>query len=98
MKYPERLYTRVSAEQKEQIQNSADTAGMTICEYLRERALSRHVKSTVDVRMLAELRRIGGMVKSLWKEGRTEEATAIREGLDGLRMAIQSAQEAERDR
>ncbi len=86
------LRVRVTEAEAEKVLLAADSAGMSTSAYLRERCLGRTVTSTVDVRTLALLNKLGGMVAQLWKEGRGVEASAIERGLDGIRDAITRAQ------
>jgi len=85
------LRVRMDQEEYEKIQNHADTAGMKISSYVRACATHREIKSTISVRLLAELRRVGGMTKRMWSEGRQDEADAIRDGLIAIRKAIEEA-------
>jgi hypothetical protein len=86
------LRVRMDEAEFEKIQANADTAGLKISSYIRACATHREVKSSVSIRLLAELRRIGGMTKKLWSEGRREEAETIRAGLTAIRKAVENAE------
>lgn len=85
------LRFRVDADDLTTIQTNADTAGLKVGAYIRAAATRREIKSSVEVRILAELRRVGGMVKRLWAENRHEEAAAIRAGLTAIKKAVEEA-------
>ena len=76
-KYPVLLRSRVSQEQMEKIRKDAEMAGMTVCKYVRERAVGNTVKAKVDIKVLSGLNRIGGLLKHLHNNGQdTSEALA----------------------
>jgi len=54
---------RLSAEDDAEIRKQADLAGMSVSEFVRRRALRRPVKAAVDLMMIRELRRTGGLQK-----------------------------------
>lgn len=68
-RYPEKIFSRVSAEDKEKIRESAEIAGMTVCKFIRVRATGGTIKSKVDIKTLHELNRLGRMLKKMWSEG-----------------------------
>lgn len=68
-KYPRPLRTCVSDEQLEKIRDEATRAGMSVCRYLRERAIGGHVSGKIDTNTLQELNSIGRMLKKMWSEG-----------------------------
>lgn len=77
-----RIYARVTEEEYAQIQEQADVAAISISEFLRRRALGRKIAAKSDLRILAELRKLGGLLKHLHTETRgiysAETADAIR--------------------
>ena len=76
-----RLDVRVTREEREEIREHAEASGLSISEYVRWRTLGRRVSSVMDVRMLSELRRQGGLLKRIFIESngvyREETAVAI---------------------
>lgn len=67
-----RIYARVTEEEYAKIQEQADVAAISISEFLRRRALGRKIAAKSDLRVLAELRRLGGLLKFVYTETRTE--------------------------
>lgn len=86
------LRVRMDQEEYERIQANAETAGLKISSFVRRCATHREIKSTISIRLLAELRRIGGMTKKMWSEGRKDEANEIRDGLAAIRKAVEDAE------
>ena len=74
-----RLDVRVTREERQEIQEQAEASGLSVSEYVRRRTLGRRVDSVMDVRMLSELRRQGGLLKKIFNEsnGMYSDKTAI---------------------
>jgi hypothetical protein len=54
---------RVTEAEKADLREAAALAGLTVSEYVRRRALGRAVVARVDLAVLGELRRLGGLLK-----------------------------------
>jgi len=67
---------RVTEEEKEDLAEQANLCGMTLSQLGRKRLLGRRVVSKVDSHMIAELRRLGGLVKHAFNEGANSQLTA----------------------
>lgn len=87
-KYPERIFSAVSTEQMQQIREDAYASGMSVSRFIRHRATGQRVASKTDIRILSELRRIGGLLKMLGMKG---ENTAP--ALDELTKTVRALQE-----
>lgn len=68
-KYPVQLNSRVTPEQMQQIRDSAEIAGMSVCKFVRHRATGSTVISKQDVQLTRELNRIGNWLVYLTKKG-----------------------------
>lgn len=68
-KYPVKIFSRVSVAEMEKIRDEAGRAGMSVCRYIRERAIGGHVSGKLDVKVLNELNAIGRNLHRMWKEG-----------------------------
>lgn len=68
--FPHIVRCRVSEEQHQRLAEAAETAGMSVGRYARHRLAGSHVSSKVELQMLNELRRIGGLIKKLAAEGK----------------------------
>ena len=74
-----RIDVRVTREERQEIQGQAEASGLSLSEYVRRRTLGRRVDSVMDVRMLSEMRRQGGLLKKIFSEsnGMYSEKTAV---------------------
>ena len=63
-----RLTVRFRPEEMRELLNQAELSGLNVSELVRQRALGRRVAAATDLKMLSELRRIGGLVKHLFNE------------------------------
>jgi hypothetical protein len=58
-----RYTIRLTDEEKFRIEEIALTAGLTTSEFIRRCALGKRVRSTVNLKAMAELNRLGGLQK-----------------------------------
>jgi len=63
MEKQKHIIARVSNDEHLLIKEQADIAALTVSEYIRRRTLNKHVASKLDLRVLAEMRRLGGLLK-----------------------------------
>lgn len=63
-----RLAVRFSEEEYRNIAQNADVAGLSLAAYVRTRCRGGNVVAKTDLRILAELRRIGGLLKHIHNE------------------------------
>jgi hypothetical protein len=86
-----RFEMRISPSEREQLKDDADLAGIGISELVRRRALGRPVHSAIDLMMIRELRRLGGLQKHamntlMHHQGIAEECIAT---IQALRAAVE---------
>ena len=67
---PYRITVRFSNDEQKELREQADVAVLSVSEYVRRRILGKHVVSKTDLKLLAELRRIGGLLKHIHLETR----------------------------
>ena len=60
-----RVQCRLAKNEKREVLDQADKAGMTLSAYFRRRLLGRKVNAKTDEQMVRELRRLGGLAKEL---------------------------------
>jgi hypothetical protein len=65
---PRRVGVRLNAEERKEIWAQADVSGISVSEFIRRRILGKPVASKADLRILAELRRLGGLLKHIHLE------------------------------
>ncbi len=86
-----RFEIRLTTGEREQLEQAADAAGLSVSELVRSRALGRVVTAASDMTTIRELRRLGGlqkhaMNKLLNRDGVTAECIAT---IIALREAIE---------
>lgn len=83
---------RCSEDDYEAITKKAIVAGLTTSEYLRRTALNRRIQVRTDIRMMNELKRLGGLQKHLYTQMQeqmtTELSRQFSEVLSGIVKAI----------
>jgi hypothetical protein len=65
-----RITIRLTGEEYSQVRNDAVIAGLTMAAFGRRRLLGARVASKADLAVLAELRRLGGLLKHIHNETR----------------------------
>jgi hypothetical protein len=61
---------RLTEREREFLDSEADICGLSLSSLMRSRSLGKRVSSKADLRVLAELRRLGGLLKHLHNESR----------------------------
>lgn len=83
---------RCSEDDYEAITKKAIVAGLTTSEYLRRTALNRRIQVRTDIRMMNELKRLGGLQKHIYTQMQeqmtTELSRQFSEVLSGIVTAI----------
>lgn len=64
------LGVRCYPDEKEAIQEKAKSAGLSVGEFFRRCALGRRIEAKCDTDLILELRRLGGLQKHLFNEGK----------------------------
>jgi hypothetical protein len=87
-----RIGLRVSAAEHLEMKEQAEVSHLTVSEYIRRRVLGKRVAAQADLAVLAELRRLGGLMKHVHLETRGTyselTANAIR-ALEGYARTLQ---------
>lgn len=63
-----RISVRLTRKERDFLAGEADISGLSLSSFIRKRALGRRISSKADLRVLAELRRLGGLLKHLHNE------------------------------
>jgi hypothetical protein len=84
----ERLTVRFRPGELNELSEQADMCGLSLSELVHRKAMQIRIVSVTDLKVLSELRRIGGLVKLVHNEtnGLYRQKTA--ELLDELRAAV----------
>ena len=67
--YPRSLSSCCSEDEYARVQHAAETAGLSVCAYVRARAVGAHVAAKqpkTDRDTIAELQKLGGSLKRFW--------------------------------
>ena len=64
----ERLTVRFRPDELRELSSQAEISGLSVSELVRRMALKKRVVPITDLKMLSELRRIGGLIKHLFNE------------------------------
>jgi hypothetical protein len=67
---PFHVNARFSEEERQEIKAQAESSHLTVSEYIRRRVLGKRIVSQADLATLAELRRLGGLLKHVHLETR----------------------------
>jgi hypothetical protein len=90
-----RIEIRLTEEEKATIRDQANSAGLTMSEYVRRSALGKRILSTMEQKAAGELARLGGLQKHLLTQikGLPDEE-GLRRGLNSTLLAVQNAMRA----
>ena len=90
-----RIEVRITEEEKAIIRDQANSASLTMSEYIRRTAMNRRILSTMDQKAAGELARLGGLQKHLLTQikGLPDEE-GLRKGLNSTLLAIQNSMRA----
>lgn len=79
---------RLTPAEKQRLRDDAQLAGLTMSELVRRRTFARSVTASVDVTVVRELRRLGGLLKLVHNESRAAYSQATADAIAALRAAI----------
>ena len=87
-----RIEIRITEEEKATIRDQANSASLTMSEYIRRSALNKRILSTMDQKAAGELARLGGLQKHLLQQikGLPNEED-LRRGLNSTLLAVHNA-------
>jgi len=85
------ILIRVTPDEHGQIKEKARLCAVTVPQYLRDCGLGKRlkVKAGSDIQLVAELRRLGGLQKHLFAEGRGVGSKEYADVLVAIKGAIQ---------
>ncbi len=87
-----RIEIRITEEEKATIRDQANSAGLTMSEYIRRTALNKRILSTMDQKAAGELARLGGLQKHLLTQIKDlPDEEGLRRGLDSTLLAVHNA-------
>lgn len=100
-----RIYARLTDKEYADLKEQADVAALSVSEYIRRMVFARRVVSKLDLRVLAELRRLGGLLKLVHNETKgaysqktAEAIQALTSYARGLERSLEPSGRAQGDR
>lgn len=81
---PRRIYARLTVDEYADLKEQADASALSLSEYVRRRVFGRRVVPKTDLRVLAELRRLGGLLKNIHNETRGAYSDLTAEAIQAL--------------
>jgi hypothetical protein len=81
---------RVTACEKQHLQQEAEIASLSLSDLIRRRALGRAIHAKVDLSMVQELRRIGGLVKHIHNQTEGVYSKQTADVLIAIKSTIES--------
>ncbi len=98
-KKDERLTVRFRSRELHELLTQAELCGLSVSELVRRRSLQKRIVPVTDLKMISELRRIGGLIKHLFNETNGLYGRKTSELLNELHAAIlRLGQRRENDR
>jgi hypothetical protein len=90
-----RIEVRITEEEKAILKDQANSASLTMSEYIRRTALNKRVLSTIDQKAAGQLARLGGLQKHLLTQinGLPDEE-GLRRELNSTLLAVHNAMRA----
>lgn len=79
-----RYTIRFTEDEAKAIEDNASIAGMTFANYIRHSALGVKIKSRLELKMIAELKRVGGLLKLVHTESKGAYSEKTSQALDTL--------------
>ena len=93
-RHPDRLTTRaqfrLTPAEREQVEDQARAAGMTVSTYCRHRVLGHRVLAGTDENMIRELRRVGGLLKAVHTQSQGAYSAQTAEALAQVKDCIEA--------
>jgi hypothetical protein len=93
-----RLGLRVSEEERLEIAIQAEVSHLTASEYIRRKVLGKRVVAQADLAVLAELRRLGGLLKHVHLETRGTYSELTADAIRALEAYTRSLERSHKER
>lgn len=93
-----RISLRVSEAEASEIKGQAEVSHLTLSEYARRRILGKKIVPQADMNVLAELRRLGGLLKHVHNETRGVYSELTADAIRGLEAYSKTLERAHREK
>jgi hypothetical protein len=84
------INVRVTTEEKQRLRSDAGTAGLSVSAFARRRLMGRPVLAKHDEAVVRELRRMGGLAKHIYLEGKRVNPKETKSILVAIREYIET--------
>jgi hypothetical protein len=81
---------RLTESEREFLASEADVCGLSLSSLIRQRSLGKRVSAKADLRVLSELRRLGGLLKHLHNETKGEYSSLTSDCLKEIAAYIRN--------
>ncbi len=89
---------RLTKEEQDFILTESDICGLSLSSFLRKRGLGKRVSAKTDLRVLSELRRIGGLLKHIHNETNGAYSAKTANALDEIAAFVRLLNEELKNR
>ena len=79
---------RLTKEERRTLMEEADTCGLSLSSYIRQRSFGRRITANIDLRVLGEVRRLGGLLKHIHNETRGAYSAKTAKAIDEINAFI----------
>ena len=89
---------RLTKEEQDFLIDECDICGLSLSSFLRKRSLGKRVSAKTDLRVLSELRRIGGLLKHIHNETNGAYSAKTANALDEIAVFVRLLNEELKNR
>jgi hypothetical protein len=93
-----RIGLRVSEAERLEIAEQAEASRLTVSEYVRRRVLGKRIVPKMDLAVLAELRRLGGLLKHVHLETRGAYSERTANAIRALEACARTLEKSHKER
>lgn len=79
-----KISIRLTNEENQTLVEEADICGLSLSSFLRQRGLGKRVSAKADLRVLSELRRLGGLLKHIHNETKSAYSAKTAKAIDEI--------------
>jgi len=75
---------RLTEEERQMLIEEADVCGLSLSSYIRQRSFGKRVSAKTDLRVLGEVKRLGGLLKHVHNESRGAYSAKTAKAIDEI--------------
>jgi hypothetical protein len=92
------MTARISKEERQEIKKQAAVFQLTLSEYVRRRALGKSIVPQADLIVLAELRRLEGLLKRVHLEARGKYSEPTEDAIRAIESYVQTLEQSRKEK